>query len=242
MQKIKFAIPTYKRSEKQLTLEMLKDFGYNKEDIIMSTQTEEDYEAYSKKYGKYCTIIYKEGHSVTDNRNTLIDYFNKGDWVIMLDDDIKGFYKLSGKEEKKIETRQEIEKMFNDFFEYTEKNNGRMWGVYPCKNAYFMKQSINKKDIINSCLGLIIDERFDDNLKAKEDIELCCRYIKKGYNVIRFNFITYDIRHKQKGGCSDVWKSQENEIVSKKLVAKYPNLLKLNSRRKGEVLYCGKRK
>ena len=239
---IKFAIPTYKRPEKQLSLKMLRDFGYSKEDIIMSTQTEEDYKAYKERYDNECTIIYKEGHSVTENRNTLIDYFDKGQWVVMLDDDITGFFKLTGKSLKKIETREEFEKMLNDFFEYTERNNGRMWGVYPCKNAFFMKQSINKKDIINSCLGLIIDQRFDETLKTKEDIELCCRYIKSGYNIIRFNFITYDVKHKQKGGCCDVWKSEENDVVSKKLVAKYPKLLRLNSRRKGEVLYCGRRK
>lgn len=239
---IKFAIPTYKRADKQLTLNMLKEFGYSKEDIIMSTQTEEDYKTYTEKYGNDCTVIYKEGHSVTDNRNTLIDYFEKGQWVIMLDDDIKGFYKLAGKGLTKIETKEEIDKMFNDFFEYTEKNKGKMWGVYPCKNAFFMKQSINKRDIVNSCLGIIIDERFDESFTAKEDIELCCRYINKGYKVIRFNFITYDVRHKQKGGCYDSWKSNLNEIVSNRLVAKYPNLLKLNSKRKGEVLYCGTRK
>ena len=194
---IKFAIPSYKRVDKQLSLKMLKDFGYEKDDIYISTETKEDYEAYKEKYSKDCNVIYKEGHSVTENRNALIDYFDKGQWVVMLDDDIQGFYKLAGKTLKKIETRNEIDKMFNDFFEYTEKNNGKMWGVYPCKNAYFMKQTINKKDIINSCLGLIIDERFDEELKTKEDIELCCRYINKGYNIIRFNFITYDVKHKQ---------------------------------------------
>lgn len=238
MQKIKFAIPTYKRVEKQLTLEMLKNFGYAKEDIVMSTQTEEDYKAYNEKYGNDCTVIYREGHSVTDNRNTLLDYFEKGQWLIMLDDDIKAFFKLNGNGFIKIETREELDKMFNDFFEYTEKNNGKMWGVYPIKNAFFMKQSISKRNIINSCLGIINDLRFDEDYKAKEDIELCCRYLKKGYNVIRFNFITYDVKHKQKGGCSDTWKTDENIKVSNKLVLKYPKLLRLNKKREGEVLFC----
>lgn len=242
MQKIKFAIPTYKRVEKQLTLQMLKEFGYEKDDIVISTQTQEDFEQYFNKYNSECSVIFREGHSVTDNRNTLIDYFNKGDWVVMLDDDIQAFYKLSGKKLTKISTKEEFNRMLNDFFEYTERNNGKIWGVYPCKNAFFMKQSIDKKDIVNTCLGLIIDQRFDETLKAKEDIELCCRYIKSGYNVIRFNFITFDAKHRNKGGCSDVWKSNENELVSKKLVAKYPKLLRLNTTRKGEVLYCGKRK
>lgn len=241
MQKIKFAIPTYKRVEKQLTLEMLKNFGYSKDEIVISTQTKEDYEAYKNKYGNDCVVIYREGHSVTDNRNTLLDYFEKGQWLIMLDDDIKAFLKLDGNNLTKIETKQELDKMFNDFFEYTEKNNGKMWGVYPIKNAFFMKRSISKRNIINSCLGIINDLRFDENYKAKEDIELCCRYLKNGYNVIRFNFITYDVRHKQKGGCSDTWKSDENIKVSNKLVFKYPNLLRLNSKRKGEVLFCERR-
>lgn len=242
MQKFKFAIPTYNRVEKQVSLEMLKDYGYSKEEIIMSTQTPEDYEKYSEKYGKDCTIIYREGDSVTKNRNTLIDYFDKGDWIIMLDDDVSGFYKLNGKKEEKIETKEELDKMFTDFFEYTEKNNGKIWGVYPVKNAFFMKKSINKKDIVNTCLGIIKDYRFDEDFKAKEDIELCCRYIKNGYNIIRFNFVTYNARHKQKGGCHDTWKTNENEKVAKRLVLKYPRLLRLNTKREGEVLYCGERK
>lgn len=241
MKKIKFAIPSYKRAEKQRTLNMLVNLGYEKEDIVIATQTKQDYEEYSERYGEQCTIIFREANTVTGNRNTLLDYFDKGQWLIMLDDDIEGIYRLAGKKLVKVETKKELDEMFTDFFEYTEKNNGKMWGVYPVKNAYFMNNTINKKNIINSCLGIINDFRFDENYKAKEDIELCCRYIANGYNVIRFNFITYDVKHKQKGGCYETWKTDENEKVAVRLVTKYPKLLKMNTKRKGEVLYCGDR-
>ena len=92
MEPYRILIPSYKRSERQPTLELLSS-AYTKEDIVISTQCMEDYDKYYKLYSDRATVIYKEGNCVGDNRNTLLDYAcGKGiKRCVMLDDDITGF-------------------------------------------------------------------------------------------------------------------------------------------------------
>lgn len=240
--KFKFAIPSFHRAENQRTLKMLVDLGFQKDEIVLSTQTAEDYKDYSARYGDRCEIIYKDGNCAADNRNTIIKAFHHGAWIMMLDDDIDAFYVLKGKTLQKIDTREHLEKMFTSFFEYTEKNGGKLWGIYPVKNAYFMKGTINKRSLVCGCLGIINCQEFDNRYRTKEDFEYCCRIMRSGANVIRFNFVTCDIKFKIQGGCHDDWGNiKENQQIAYDLVTRYPDLVKLNPSRRGEVLFCGKR-
>lgn len=225
MNKIKFAIPSYKRSEEQLTLSYLEEMGYSKDDIYISTQTLDDYNKYSEKYSKRAHIIYNEGNCVSDNRNTLLDYFPEGQRIIMLDDDIKYIGTLKG---KKIEpfTKEELAKFINDAFNYCEKNHALIWGGYPVENYYFMKRTIDKKNLlIGTILGIINSKyRFNNEFKIKEDFELCLHMMKDGYNSIRFNFLHAPAKHKTAGGCMEDW--VKDEECTKKILLKYPNLIR----------------
>lgn len=236
-----FGIPSYKRYGRQTTLEYLKSLGYKKDQIIISTQTQEDYELY-KNYEKDATIIFKEGNCVGDNRNNILEYLKENDNVVMLDDDIKSLQKLKNDKLINITTKQELDKFINDAFDYCNKNNARMWGIYPVNNAYFMKLAIDKKNILIGCvLGLKNIFRFDREFRTKEDYELCCREISNGYNCIRFNHITANAKHKtNSGGCKDDWKFEINKNCADMLIKKYPQLIKRNSKKLDEVRFVGK--
>lgn len=225
MNNIIFGIPSYKRSEEQLTLDYLEQMGCSKEQIYISTQTLEDYEKYQQRYGNRANIIYREGTCVGDNRNTLLEHFEKGQKIVMLDDDIKYIGSLRGKEIKPF-TKEELFNFINDAFNYCEKNHSLLWGGYPVENYYFMKQTIDKKNLlIGTILGIInSDYRFSKEFKVKEDFDLCLQTIKDGYNCIRFNFIHAPAKHKSEGGCKDVWGTDDE--CTKKILAKYPNLLR----------------
>lgn len=69
----KILIPSYKRAGKVKTLDLLQGETYSADDIIISTQTQEDYDAYRGHYKGRATIIYREGNSVGDNRNSLLE-------------------------------------------------------------------------------------------------------------------------------------------------------------------------
>lgn len=238
-----WGIPSYKRGHEQQTLQYLKKLGYNPRQIIISTQTEDDYKEYQQKYGKDATIIYGNGNCVGDNRNNILNFIEKGCNIVMLDDDVKCLQKLSNGKLINVETREELDKFINNAFDYCEKNNARLWGVYPVSNAYFMKNTIDKKNILIGCvLGLKNEFLFNSEFRTKEDYELCCREISKGYNCVRFNNVTVNAKHKTNaGGCKDDWKFEINKRCADMLIQKYPTLIKRNNKKPEEVRYVGKR-
>lgn len=239
MNNIIFAIPSYKRSHEQLTLSYLEEMGYSKENIYISTQALEDYKIYQEKYGKRANIIYNEGSCVSDNRNTLLNNFPKGTKIVMLDDDIKYIGSLKDKQIKPF-TKEELRKFIDDAFEYCKKNHSLIWGGYPVDNYYFMNTTIDKKNLlIGTILGITVDEfRFNKEFKVKEDFEFCLQMIKRGYNCIRFNFIHAVAKHKSEGGCKEVW--EKDEECTKKILLKYPNLIKKGCKKNSILLRVSK--
>lgn len=238
-----FGIPSYKRGEQQDTLKYLVSLGYPKEQIILSVQTKEDYEIY-KQYENICTLIYNEGNCVGDNRNNILNYIADGSQVVMLDDDIKYLQQLKNENLENITTKEQLDKFINNAFDYCKKNNARIWGVYPVQNPFFMKKSIDKQNLIIGCvMGLINCFRFDRQYRTKEDYELCCREISKGYNCIRFNHITADAKHKTNlGGCKDDWKYEINKHCADMLIRSYPKLVKRNMKKLDEVRFIGQKR
>ena len=240
MSEMIFAIPSYKRGHEQLTLDYLEEMGYSKNNIYISTQTLEDYELYEEKYGKRANIIYNKGNCVSDNRNTLLNHFEKGTKIVMLDDDIKFIGHLVDKKLKPF-SKEELKSFLLDAFEYAEKNHALIWTGYPAENAFFMSATIDKKIFGVGCImGIIIDKyRFDSNFKIKEDFEICLHTIKDGYNCIRFNFIHAKGKHKSKGGCEEFWKDNKDAECTKKILLRYPTLIKKGNK-ENSILMKGK--
>lgn len=239
-----FGIPSYKRSNEQLTLKYLHNLGYNKEQIFISTQTEEDFNLYKNKYNNLANIIFKAGNCVGDNRNNILRNLPKGSKIVMLDDDIKALQVLKENKLQDINSKEELDKFINNAFDFCRVNNARIWGIYPVNNSYFMRKTIDKKNLLIGCvLGLINDIEFNRDFRTKEDYELCCREISNGYNCIRFNHISANAKHKtNSGGCKDDWKFDINKRCADMLLQKYPNLVKRNSKKLDEVRYVGKTK
>lgn len=240
-----FGIPSYKRAHKQLTLEYLLSMGYEKEQIVIATQTKDDYKEYTERYGEKATVVYGEGSCVGDNRNNILNSLPKGVKIVMLDDDIKCIQELNkdGKLQD-IKDKSHLNEVFNGFFDYCEKHNANIWGVYPVSNAYFMKRKIDNKNILAGFVLGVVNGTFLFNreFKIKEDYELCCRQIKTGYNCVRFNWITAKVKYKTNdGGCQDNSRNDVNLKCTNRLVEMYPNLVKMNTSKQGEVRYVGKR-
>ena len=234
-------IPSYKRDFEQLTLDYLENMGYTKKEIYISTQTQDDYEKYKNKYSERANIIYSEGNCVSDNRNNLLNNFEKGTKLVMLDDDLKFIGHL---QDKKIQpfTKEKLNKFLNDAFNYTIKNNALIWTGYPAENGFFMRQTIDKKNFGVGCIMWIIvdDYRFDREFKIKEDFEICLHTMKDGYNCIRFNFIHAKGKHKSKGGCEEFWKDKEDEKCTKKILLKYSKLIKKGNKPNSILMKRGK--
>lgn len=232
-----FGIPTYKRVNEQLTLAYLKGLGIERERIILATQTEAEFEACKELYGNDCIVIYREAHNLSGNRNTIIDYLPTDTGVLILDDDITGFEVNKGGKLEPISGKALIE-IASRMFELCRKYGGKLWSVYPVRNAYFMEREplvkFNKAII---CVHGVItsDLRYDEEQTVKEDFMFVCDNFAKGYPTLRLDNVVAAAKHwTNDGGCKDQWGT--NDECLKRLVRKYPQYIKHNAKRRGEVL------
>ena len=84
-------IASYKRPEASRTLDYLDSLGFPKERRILSVQTEEDRDAYTRSglSERVGTFLYREASTAAGNRNTILLNVPEGTNVVFMDDDIK---------------------------------------------------------------------------------------------------------------------------------------------------------
>ena len=239
--KYRWGIPSYKRANSPLTVELLHSLGYTKDEIVVAMQTKEDYDEYRKKQGHLATIIYRQGTNDSINRNTLLQYFKKGEPFLLADDDIHRICRLSadGKTLIPYESRAELEKAFDKMFKYTARNNAEIWAWYPIANPFFMSHSINNRNILVGTIFGIINNKtcfFDEWYSLKGDFEISLRYIRNGKNAIRFNGFTCEAKHKSKGGCTEMRDAGQNKARCDRLLNDYAGLVSPH-KKTGEIRF-----
>ena len=238
MSNIVYCIPTYKRDNLP-PLDLLRAAGIDRDRILVSTQTEEDFAQICNRHTQYCTPLYQEGMSVGDNRNNLLEHckqegYNK---IVMLDDDIKSIDIVRGNKNRPL-TPQELEPTFAYCFAQAKKHNAPLWGLYPVNNAFFQRaRTIRRSILIGTVMGITDNTlRYDETFRVKEDYELCCRVMLQGRNCLRFDVLSANAAHKSKGGCESDWNKASCRIYAHLLAERYPELIEL-SNKPGEVKF-----
>ena len=233
----KILIPSYKRAHSQPTIELLKQ-AFSRDEIIVSTQTKEDYEKYFSRWGDVATVIFREGSCVGDNRNTLLQWCEENGVgkALMLDDDISGFRMYT---RQTIKDAHLIRKMFDTCFLFAEKCNAVLWGTYPSNCAPSMSKTVVNNILTGTCFGILDTSlRFDPQFRIKEDYELCLRMMAKRKNVIRFNSFAPNALHKTAGGCMDDWEDVARYTkYSQMLCMAYPDFIEPHPNKRGEVRF-----
>lgn len=229
----KILIPSYNRADKQSTLQLLTP-EFQRDDIILATQTENDFYAYSR-YDKQATIIYKDGNCVGDNRNTLLEYCQRNGIkkALMLDDDIRALRILGG---RSVKNKSSIRAIFDHCFQAAEKMNIPLWGAYITDNALSFKAVPSINELINgACMGFLDTSlRFNTEFRLKEDYELCLRLISNNRDILRFNHFAVQASFKAKGGCEADW-ARNSCKYGQLLTLMYPDLCKLHPNKIGEI-------
>lgn len=240
-------IASYKRPESSLTLDYLDRIGFPKEHRILSIQCEEDLEAYTKSglRKRVGTFLYRKASTASGNRNTILDNVEPGTRVVFMDDDIKQVV-MSDMGLRPLDTLEKFTQMCSMGFKMARNCHTIGFGLYPVANDYFMRGGAQKNAVcIGTLLGMVATPgiRFCDELATKEDYELCCRIIRKFGAFIRLDGFACDAKHYTKGGCESAWKDKESvKRIANLLVVKYPDILRLNPKRPGEVLMVRKGK
>lgn len=237
MERYVYAIPSYKRADEQGTLEYLSSLGVPKDLIWIFVQTAEDKDAY-ERYSDRANIVYRPAAGVAAARNNVLRELSAIHNIVMMDDDVSRILQMRQDKLVPIETREGLADLLNICFGKAARAGAEMWGMYPVDNAYFMSYTISTAVTVNTVIGFAAGtrKRFDTSFKAKEDIELCGRTLSSGEKVYRYNFLAYTAKHRtNKGGCYDVWKSNENRRTVERLCQMYPTIFAPKGNNPSEV-------
>ncbi len=180
---------------------------------------------------------------ITPTRNWILKNTNEK-WVVFIDDDAKnvGFTKLNNRKSEKIEIKDEgfwVEQ-FLMAFDLAEQLGYKIWGVKTeaaPRSVYPFKPILLKTYVTASCMGMVNDGEyyFDEEFKVKEDYEICLRHIVDKGGILGIRYIHWENDHWQKdGGCKDYRTVQVEKDCIKKLIAKYPGMVRSAKRKANE--------
>ena len=188
-----------------------------------------------EKHG--CKNVFETG-TLMQSRNAALDMaFSENKICVQLSDDLKKVTTNKNFAPKKqVHIDFAIDQLVNVF----QKVDGvYLMGIPPTSNDFFAKSLISKNTF---CIGDMLfvkpnDLRFDTSLTLKEDYDYTLQHLSKYKNCFRYQKYLFEFEHyKNKGGAVDYRTEQEEQKNIKILFAKWGNKIKLNPKRKNEIL------
>lgn len=205
-----FAIPSYKRSSllPSKTLAMLSRFQVPMQNVYVFIVQEDEID-YQQSLSSYLTqgLHLEIGPlGLHHMRNHIRVYFPEGCELIQLDDDIEDIYQME--EDLTVENKQsckryplrilskeEFHTMIQTAFTYLREHHLHLFGIYPVRNGFFMKDLPEITKDLRFCVGVFwgcINQHSSNlmlELEEKEDVERTLRYYVQDQGVIRLNRI-----------------------------------------------------
>jgi len=212
----KIAIPTKGRSKilQEKTLATLELNQIEKNNIYIFV-TEDEYEEYKGEInGDYNIIVGVDG--LVNQRNFIENYFNTGEHIVFLDDDISEI------DLTMMPQFQTLNEFFCSAFEECIDKNSFIWSVYPVYNPFFRKKQTTVTYHLNYCVGAfygIINRPNHEKLQInkylkgdeKEDVLRTLLFFINDGIVLRYNQIGF--KTKYYGNIGGMGKKQDRLIA-----------------------------
>ncbi len=240
----RIVIPSYKREEtvQKKTLATLKRYGIPADRITIFVANEEQKAIYGAALPKGAVrelIVGVPG--LAQVRNYILDYYPKGERIVMMDDDVVGFVERTA--DGGIMPLRSLKAVINRGFAEAAKVGATLWGVYPVPNGFFMKPTITHdlKFIIGSFWGIVNPGASGAGgimlpMSEKEDyIRTLMSWDRDGV-VVRLNYVSPKTAYyKEPGGMqTDPQRLEKQKIAVKYLLETWPDKVMLNPRRKSD--------
>lgn len=256
---IKFAIPSYKRSDiiKSHTLAVLKNYNIPNKQIFIFVASIPEYEEYYNKLDNanecYNIVIGQLG--LANQRNFITKYFKEGQYIINMDDDIEQFT-IYDKENRQQNANANKPLTIDEFkyyclrgFKFCKMYNSYIWGINASRNPKFMtNRTVFYPSLIVGYFWACINRHDIDlsiTMDIKEDYERTIKYYKKDGIIIKFNNIQAISKiYKNDGGLQTIYTLEQRQNESLKnshhlvsLFPEYINTRNKNLKNGNESLY-----
>ena len=230
---MRVAIPTYNRQQtiKEKSLAWLEKEGVADSDIYLFVHSDKIKKQYCEVLGDRYNVIVGVKEYVPQLQY-MADYFDEGEDVLFMDDDLKGMLVKQGYEKH----YKDLPTLCSEAFERIKKMDCYLWGVYPSSNRFFMRGNITYsfKIIIGGIYGMIIRKDKWFTVPMKTDYELTIKHWIKDGIVTRYNYLGADTQiYSGKGGLQGVGRERLSHIASMTLLDRYPNLVALKKSKSG---------
>ena len=224
------AIPSYNRPKEILskTLKTLSNGGIDKNRIFIFVANDEQALLYPSEYKIVVGVL-----GIAKQRTFISNYFPENQYIISLDDDVEELQIL---EQGKLVKLTDLHIFFLEAYQVLLKEKLFIWGVYPVRNAFFMRgdTTTGLKFIIGVTYGYINRKlkELEPDIEGKEDIEQSILYYKHDGGVVRFNHIAVKTKFNAPGGLG-ANRFEMNKFASEKLKEKYPDIVTIFFRKNG---------
>ena len=185
-----------------------------------------------------CLNVHETGNLI-DSRNFALDHaFDQKHICVQLSDDLKKVTTNSSFVDKseKIPLTQAIDFMVDKL---NTVSGLRLLGVPPTANAFYAKTIYSKNTF---CIGDALfvkpsEPRFDTNLTLKEDYDFTLQHIQRYSVCARYQRFLWEFQHYSNSGGAVSYRDDDREQKNiNYLLRKWPRNLRLNPRRKNEIL------
>jgi len=183
-----------------------------------------------------CLNVFETGN-LMQSRNFALDHsFKERKICVQLSDDIKKVtVNKNFGEQKKIELDKAIKDIVNKF---NKVKGVKLLGIPPTDNFFFAKNIVSANTF---CIGDLLfikpnNLRFDEQLTLKEDYDYTLQHQEK-WGTIRYQKYLFTFEHySNKGGAVDIRNDKEEKKNILILKSKWGNKVRLNPKRKNEIL------
>ena len=244
----KIAIPSKGRPElllKKTYEKIIDQYNLNYKDIYIFVSSKDDLKYYIETIpkNKYYKIILGP-NGLTETFNYIGQYFDEGQPILLLQDDVTAFYELSNN--KKLVRVKNLKPIIKRVFRGLLKTGLSLAGFYPVANETWMDKA--KEVTTNLCFifdpvrcfinrkNIVLTLKFNETRSTKQDIEnSILNYINDG-GVLRFNKYSFETQYSPKntnGGFGERTYDEEL-LVANGIVEKYPLFADLKFSKKGQ--------
>ena len=236
---MKIVIPSYQRSSSinEKSLKTLYESGYLPQDIDLFVANEEEYDAYRAQVHIDINIIIG-CKGLKNIRNFIFNYYDEGEHLLCLDDDIEGLKTLVLNE--RLQNLIDFKDIVKQGFDLCDEHSLKLWGLFTCCNPRFMNNTeavtTDYKFIIGNFFGVINCRDMNQvNVEDIDDYERSIRSYQLYGGSVRLNHVAAKTKFlKNEGGAqADEQRFDTINQSIEKLKDIYPDMFYLKKKKSG---------